>query len=179
MNTKKRGEGDDEDDGQFCTWSNYSLSCPSFYLSIPLSTSKNIFLYFPLPQSIQTIFWENSFRLKICWKKNQKKLLICFFYFFRLFFFRIFFFRKKTKKHYRILSHQPADFSKSADNTAGWNCSLVPKKYKKIFGAARRLRQHRRLVGWGVSCKKWLKFMLSFFFFHFCRKKIFWSLFTV
>ena len=41
--------------------------------------------------------------------------------------------------------HQPADFSKSADNTAGWNCSLVPKKYKKILGAARRLRQHRRL----------------------------------
>ena len=47
-------------DPQFCTWSNYSLSCRSFCLSLPLST-KNFFLCFPLPQSIQKTFWETIF----------------------------------------------------------------------------------------------------------------------
>ena len=43
-------------DHQFCTWSKYSLSCRSFCFSLPLSTSKNFFLCFPVPQSIQKTF---------------------------------------------------------------------------------------------------------------------------
>ena len=57
VNKKKRYD----DDHQFCTWSNYSLSCRSFYPSLPLSTFKNFFLCFPLLQSIQKTFWETIF----------------------------------------------------------------------------------------------------------------------
>ena len=49
---QKKRYDDDDDLHQFCTWSNYSLSCRSFCLSLPLSTSKKFFLCFPLPQSI-------------------------------------------------------------------------------------------------------------------------------
>ena len=80
-------------DHQFCTWSNYSLSCRSFCLSLPLSTFKNFFLCFLLPWSIQktfkkTIFAKKSFSEKK--KKKRKKLFI--FFFSNLFFFRICFF---------------------------------------------------------------------------------------
>ena len=84
------------DDHQFCTWSNYTLSCRSFCLSLPLSTSKNVFLCFPRLQSIQNTFWENNFRKKVFWKKKKSKKLFIFFFFdfffFELFFFRIIFF---------------------------------------------------------------------------------------
>ena len=72
--TKEKAPRLDDDDEyhQFCTWSNYSPSCRSFCLSLPLSTSKNFFLCFQLPQSIQKTFWENNFRKKVFLKKKKK-----------------------------------------------------------------------------------------------------------
>ena len=83
-----------DDDHQFCTWSNYSLSCQSFCLSLPFSTSKNFFLCFPPPKSIQKTFWEIIFAKKFFWKKKSKQIIHFFFsiFFFRFFFFRFFFF---------------------------------------------------------------------------------------
>ena len=90
----RRLNDDDDEYHQFCTWTNYSLSCRSFCLSLPLSTSKNFFLHFPLPQSIQNTFWEKKFckKLFLKEKKNQKKLFILFFSIFFFFFFSNFFF---------------------------------------------------------------------------------------
>ena len=54
--------------------------------------------------------------------------------------------------------HQPADFSKPSDNTAGWNCNLVPQIMVKIFRRCAPAQttpqvgipaQSRRLVGGG------------------------------
>ena len=53
-----------------CTWSNYSLSCRSFCLYLPLSTPQNFFL----------------------WSKKIIHFFFFDFFFFRFFFFRIFFF---------------------------------------------------------------------------------------
>ena len=49
VNKKKKVRRRRLDDHQFFSWSNYSLSCRNFCLSLPLSTSKNFFLCFPLP----------------------------------------------------------------------------------------------------------------------------------
>ena len=47
--------------------------------------------------------------------------------------------------------HQPADFSKPSDNTAGWNCSLAPEKWLKVF---RRLRAgSNNTTGWNSRPK--------------------------
>ena len=68
---KKRYHDDDDSTTNFVPGSNYSLSCRSFCLSLPLFTSRNFFLCFPLPQSIQNIFWENNFRKKVFLKKKN------------------------------------------------------------------------------------------------------------
>ena len=82
-------------DHQFCTWSNYSLSCRSFCLSLPLSTFQKLFFMFSTsiiyPKDIlRKQFSQKSFLKK---KKNQKKLFIFFFDFFFSNFFFDFFFR--------------------------------------------------------------------------------------
>ena len=83
-------------DHRFCTCSNYSLSCRSFCLSLPLPTSKNFFWCFPLPQSIEKTFSENNFCKNLFWKKKKTKKMIHFFFrfvfFSNFFFFRFYFF---------------------------------------------------------------------------------------
>ena len=80
---------------QFCTWSNFSLSCRSFCLSLPLSTPPKLFLMF----STFTIYSKDILRKQFSQKSfSEKKKKIkknySFFVFFEFFFFRFFFFKK-------------------------------------------------------------------------------------
>ena len=79
MNKKKRYD-DQYYYHQFCTWSNYSLSCREVFAFLSLFQTSKTFSYvfhFHM-QFIQKTFWENNFRKKnfLKKKKNQKKLFI-------------------------------------------------------------------------------------------------------
>ena len=98
--------------------SKYSLSCQSFYLSLPLLTSKNFSSCSPLPQFIQKTFWEIFFRTKCFFPKKQ------FSFFFLIFFFKIFF---------RILFFLIFFFSVYLNSTTSF-CILLTKQTKNTLG---------------------------------------------
>ena len=75
--TKKKG----------CTWSNYSLSCRSFCLSLPLLTSKNFFSCFHFHNLSKRHSKKAILAKKFFWRKKKKSKKISHFFFFDFFFF--------------------------------------------------------------------------------------------